>query len=110
MLSTQVLQWVDQQIGNWACCSGMQAVRSVPAVGGNGLFQAIQLPPKGGQAIVLPRWNVIALARRPAALFVDNASEVPAIVSSFPNIKVRESCVVSAVRLQAVRVLVQGRQ
>jgi Rubisco Assembly chaperone C-terminal domain len=65
-----------------------QAVVNTPVVGGNGIFQAIQLPEGGGQGVCLPRWNILALARRPAALFVNNAAAEPEIVESFANVKV----------------------
>jgi hypothetical protein len=57
----------------------IQEVADAPRLGGNGAFQAVRLPAGGCEAVVLPRWNVIALALRPAALSVSDVSKVPEI-------------------------------
>jgi Rubisco Assembly chaperone C-terminal domain len=55
----------------------MQDVAGAPELGGNGVFQAITLPENGSKVVILPRWNIIALAKRPAALSVKDVSMVP---------------------------------
>eukprot|EP01025_Chloroclados_australasicus_P069885 TRINITY_DN9944_c0_g1_i1.p1 TRINITY_DN9944_c0_g1~~TRINITY_DN9944_c0_g1_i1.p1 ORF type:complete len:262 (-),score=47.04 TRINITY_DN9944_c0_g1_i1:354-1031(-) len=58
-----------------------QALRDVPKLGGNGGFDPVNLPEQGGSAVLLPRWNVIALARRPAVLSINDASKIPELAS-----------------------------
>jgi hypothetical protein len=57
----------------------------VSSMGGNGPFQVVNLPPGGGQAVILPRWNVLALATKPAVLSIGDISTVPEIVECFPK-------------------------
>jgi hypothetical protein len=55
----------------------VQELESVCQLGGNGAFQIMKLPQQGGEAVILPRWNVLALATKPAVLTVSDAAEIP---------------------------------
>ena len=67
----------------------MQAVSGAPQLGGNGVFSAISLPAGGSAVVILPRWNIIALAKRPVAVSVRDVSLVPEICP--PHLSVRFS-------------------
>ena len=67
----------------------LQAVASAPLLGGNGAFQAVTLPATGVAVVLLPRWNIIALAQRPVALSVADVAEVPEIAAAQPVQRVR---------------------
>ena len=79
--------------------AGMQAVAEAPELGGNGAFQAIKLPSSGTKVVLLPRWNIIALAQRPVALSVRDVAEVPEIAASQPVQRVRSTPVCSSALL-----------
>jgi hypothetical protein len=64
--------------------SVMQDVATAPSLGGNGPFQAVTLPEGGTRIVVLPRWNIVALAKRPTALSIKDVSEIPQIAASQP--------------------------
>ena len=64
----------------------------MPSLGGNGAFHAVTLPAGGSEVVVLPRWNIIALAQRPVALSVKDVSAIPEITPPASS-RVRESCV-----------------
>ena len=63
----------------------MQELNSVPVLGANGVFQTMRMPSQGGEAIILPRWNILALASKPAVLSVPDVAAVPEIAQSFPK-------------------------
>ena len=62
-----------------------QELDSVPVLGANGIFQTMKMPAQGGDAIILPRWNILALASKPAVLSVPDVAAVPEIARSFPK-------------------------
>lgn len=57
----------------------MQAMDRVWQLQGSGMFQIVTVPEESGQLVVLPRWNVLALAARPAVLMIDEVSSVPEV-------------------------------
>lgn len=63
----------------------VQELDSVPTLGANGVFQTMKMPAQGGEAIILPRWNILALASKPAVLSVPDVAAVPEIAKSFPK-------------------------
>jgi hypothetical protein len=75
----------------------MQEVTDAPRLGGNGPFQAVRLPGEGSEAVILPRWNIIALALRPAALSLSDVSKVPEICP--PQTKSIKVCSLDAVKM-----------
>lgn len=58
---------------------GVQELDRVCGLRGSGVFQIISMPAQGGNIVVLPRWNVLALATKPAVLTIDEVSSVPEI-------------------------------
>ena len=65
----------------------MQAVSSAPSLGGNGAFSAITLPAGGSDVVILPRWNIVALAKRPVALSVRDVTLVPEICPPHASVR-----------------------
>eukprot|EP00892_Ulva_mutabilis_P010198 jgi/Ulvmu1/7550/UM037_0094.1 len=71
-------------IGEYGQVSPLE-LDSVVTLGANGVFQTMKMPAQGGEAIILPRWNILALASRPAVLSVPDVAAVPEIAQSFPK-------------------------
>ena len=69
----------------WNSVVYMQDVAGVPELGGNGIFNAITLPANSSEVVILPRWNIIALAKRPAVLSVKDVSQIPEITPPKPK-------------------------
>jgi hypothetical protein len=57
----------------------VQELEGLSPMRGSGVFQTVKLPPQGGEIVILPRWNVLALASKPAVFTVDDVSAIPEI-------------------------------
>lgn len=57
----------------------VQEIEGVSAMRGSGVFQMYNMPAQGGNIVVLPRWNALALATKPAVLTIDEVSSVPEV-------------------------------
>lgn len=57
----------------------VQELESACQLRGSGVFQIVKMPAGGGEAAILPRWNVLALATKPAVLTINDVSTIPEI-------------------------------
>lgn len=60
----------------------LQVLASAPKVGAGKVFGTFIAPAANMQLAVLPRWNIIAVARHPVVLSVADASKIPEILST----------------------------
>lgn len=69
----------------------MQDLAAVPELGSHGAFQEVTLPGGATKVVTLPRWNVVALARRPAVLYVSDVTSIPEL-SRVRSFSLQSSC------------------